>query len=80
VESKCTLEILLFMLAISNLPKKIASVLLLLIATSLVSCATHKDTALINDPNNKTDSAIPWNKPEQWESAQGGLSNISDRR
>jgi hypothetical protein len=68
------------MLAISNLPKKIASVLLLLTAASLVSCATHKDTALVSDPNNKTDSTIPWNKPESWESAQGGLENISDRR
>jgi hypothetical protein len=68
------------MLAISNLPKKIASVLLLLTAASLVSCATHKDTALVSDPNNKADSTIPWNKPEQWESAQGQLSNISDRR
>ena len=68
------------MLAISNLPKKIASVLLLLTAASLVSCATHKDTALVSDPNNKSDSAIPWNKPEQWESSQGQLQNISDRR
>jgi hypothetical protein len=68
------------MLAIFNLPKKIAFVLLLLTAASLVSCATHKDTALISDPNNKTDSAIPWNKPETWESSQGQLSNISDRR
>jgi hypothetical protein len=68
------------MLAISNLPKKIASVFLLLTAASLVSCATHKDTALVSDPNNKTDSTIPWNKPEQWESSQGQLQNISDRR
>lgn len=68
------------MLAISNLPKKIATVLLLVAATSLVSCAAHKDTALVSDPNNKTDSTIPWNKPESWESSQGGLQNISDRR
>jgi hypothetical protein len=68
------------MLAIFNLPKKIAGGLLLLTAASLVSCATHKDTALISDPNNKSDSAIPWNKPEQWENSQGQLQNISDRR
>jgi cell division protein FtsN len=68
------------MLAISNLPKKIAAALFLVAAVSLVSCATHKDTALVSDPNNKTDSTIPWNKPEQWESSQGQLQNISDRR
>jgi hypothetical protein len=68
------------MLAPRNLRKIIAPALLLVAAVSLVSCATHKDTAFIDDSNNKPASAIPWNKAETWESAQGQLQNISDRR
>lgn len=68
------------MLATHNPRKTIAFALLFVAAVSLVSCATHKDTAFINDPGNKPDSAIPWNKQEQWEGAEGQLQNISDRR
>ena len=68
------------MLATRNPRKTIAFALLFVAAVSLVSCATHKDTALVSDPNNKADSTIPWNKQEQWENSQGGLQNISDRR
>ena len=68
------------MLATRNLRKTVTPALLFVAAVSLVSCATHKDTAFINDPHNKSDSPIPWNKQEQWESSEGQLQNISDRR
>ena len=68
------------MLATRNLRKTIAPVLLFVTAVSFVSCAAHKDTAFINDSNNKPASAIPWNKQEQWEQSEGQLANISDRR
>jgi len=41
------------------------------------SCATEQpQTALINDPDAHTESSIPWNKPEKWETGAqlpGGL-------
>ncbi|MEY2526975.1 MAG: hypothetical protein QOE73_1746 [Verrucomicrobiota bacterium] len=72
------------MLAIPNLEKKVASFLLLAGVTLLVSCATHKDTQLVSDPDQKPESAVPWNKQEKWESqggaAMGGIDNPTDRR
>jgi hypothetical protein len=45
----------------------------------LVSCATQKHVALVDDPNGKKESSVPWNKPEKWENT-GPLSGLSDRR
>jgi hypothetical protein len=45
---------------------------------ALVSCATHKEVALVEDPEKK-ESSIPWNKQEKWEST-GPLSGLTDRR
>ena len=59
--------------------KKIISAMLLPIAATLVSCATQKETALIDDPNAKRESTVPWNKPEKWESG-GQLAGMTDRR
>ena len=64
---------------ILELRKKIISVMLLPIATTLVSCATQKETALVDDPNAKRESTVPWNKPEKWESG-GQLAGMTDRR
>ena len=64
---------------ILELRKKILSVMLLPIAGALVSCATQKETALVDDPNAKHESTVPWNKPERWESG-GQLSGMTDRR
>jgi hypothetical protein len=58
---------------------RIAGGLLLTVAGLLVSCATHKDTALVNDPEAKQESLIPWNKQEKWETG-GQLSGVTDRR
>jgi hypothetical protein len=69
------------MLAIPNLRKMVASALLLVAAVTLVSCATEKDTRLVSDPDEKTDSVMPWNKQERWES-QGDpqLARMMDSR
>ena len=67
------------MLAILELRKKFLSAMLLPIAVALVSCATHKETTLVDDPADRQDSLVPWNKPEKWESG-GQLAGMTDRR
>lgn len=44
-----------------------------------VSCASQKEAALVNDPDAKHESQLPWNKQEQWETG-GALANLTDRR
>ncbi len=56
-----------------------ATILLAAGVTVLAGCATHKDVALVNDPDSKKESAIPWNRQEKWESG-GQFGNITDRR
>jgi len=59
---------------------KIAAVLLLAAATILVSCATQKEhVALVNDPDAKPESQMPWNKQEKWESGSQ-FANMTDHR
>jgi hypothetical protein len=59
---------------------KVAAILLLAAASMLVSCATARDhVTLVNDPDGKPESAMPWNKQEKWESG-GQFANFSDRR
>jgi hypothetical protein len=37
-------------------------------AAAFSSCATQKQrTALIDDPDARSESSIPWNKPAKWE-------------
>ena len=45
----------------------------------LISCASQKSVALVDDPNGKPDSTIPWNRREKWEDT-GPLSGLTDRR
>jgi hypothetical protein len=47
-------------------------------AFALASCASHKEVALVDDPDKK-ESSIPWNKQEKWENS-GPLSGLTDRR
>ena len=43
-------------------------VLMIGIGIMLGACATQKQPArLVNDPDAKQESTIPWNKPETWE-------------
>jgi len=69
----------LFMLA--QIPKRTTASLLLLVAcTLLAGCATQKPKpALVDDPDAATESQIPWNKQEKWET-QGQFANMTDRR
>jgi hypothetical protein len=68
--------------AIHNRGKRIASFLALLAVVGLISACATKETRLVNDPDEKPESAVPWNKQEKWETAgaQLGVSNPTDRR
>ena len=60
--------------------RKVAAALLLVAASLLASCATQKEhVALVNDPDAKPESAMPWNKQEKWETG-GQFANMTDRR
>jgi hypothetical protein len=65
---------------IRRLKGKMGVAFLLLCASTFVSCASQKEqVALVNDPDQKKESMVPWNKQEKWE-AQGQFSGITDRR
>ena len=71
---------LLFMLAqIHNVGRRLTLALMLGLAVGMVSCASHKEVALVDDPEGKKESSIPWNKQEKWENT-GPLSGLTDRR
>jgi hypothetical protein len=57
----------------------VVPVLLCAFAIALTSCATQKNTALVQDPDDHHDSLVPWNKPEPWESGQN-FGAMTDRR
>jgi uncharacterized lipoprotein YajG len=60
--------------------REVAALLLLAGATMLVSCATQKEhVALVNDPDAKPESQMPWNKQEKWETG-GQFANMTDKR
>ena len=61
--------------------RKIRFALLFAFAITIVSCASTKEPPrLVNDPDDRPASAIPWNKQEKWETAGGQLSEFHDRR
>jgi len=49
------------------------------LALSLTSCATKKDTALITDPNDKKETALPWNEQQKWE-REGQAAALNQQR
>ena len=57
----------------------ITAAFLVTAAFTFVSCASHKNMALVDDPNGDSASSIPWNKQEKWENT-GPLSGLTDRR
>jgi hypothetical protein len=59
--------------------KGIASAVLLIAATTLVSCASQKQQLVVDDPDSKHESSVPWNKQEKWET-QGQFAGMTDRR
>ena len=65
---------------LKNWRPRCLTILLLALAACLSSCATQKptQTALVSDPDARAGSAIPWNKPANWEgpgNLPGGLGN-----
>ncbi len=64
---------------IRKLRRRITSVLIFAIAGTFVSCASQKEQRLVDDPAEKQESTVPWNKPEKWESG-GNLAGMTDRR
>jgi hypothetical protein len=74
-------ETSLFMLVlIRKLGKNLSVGLMSALVLFLVSCASQKENvALVDDPNGKKESSVPWNKPEKWENT-GPLSGLTDRR
>jgi hypothetical protein len=58
----------------------VGAVLLFSAAAMFVSCASQKERgAVVDDPDAKHESQIPWNKQEKWETG-GSLQNMTDRR
>jgi hypothetical protein len=48
---------------------------------TFASCASTKEPPrLVADPDDRGDSAIPWNRQEKWETAGGQLREFTDRR
>jgi len=45
----------------------------------MTSCATQKETALVQDPDGHYESTMPWNKQEKWETG-GQFQGMTDRR
>lgn len=54
--------------------------LLALVALTGASCATHKETALITDPNDRGETALPWNEQQKWEREGEGAALNQQRR
>ena len=65
---------------VNRLRKNVTSALLCALAIAITSCASTQETPrLVNDPDDRGDSTIPWNKQEKWETA-GQLSEFTERR
>jgi hypothetical protein len=65
---------------LARIPKRTISVFLLLAAcVAFVGCATEKKVALVDDPDAKKESQIPWNKQEKWET-QSQFTGMTDHR
>jgi uncharacterized lipoprotein len=65
--------------------RNILSVLLSALAMMLASCASQSESVrLVDDPDDRPDSSLPWSKQEKWEVApdvnQLGPTGSSDSR
>lgn len=49
------------------------------LAASLSSCATKDPGPLINDPNAKKETALPWNEQQKWE-REGEAAALNQQR
>ena len=64
---------------VRNLRTIVIPVLLCAFVVAMTSCATQKETALVQDPDDHHDSTMPWNKQEKWETG-GQFQAMTDRR
>jgi hypothetical protein len=65
---------------IPDLKREIATALLLASTTLFVSCASQKQQVrLVDDPDARRESTVPWNKQEKWE-MENQFSGMTDRR
>jgi hypothetical protein len=64
---------------VHNLRRIVIPVLLCALVVTMTSCATQKETALVQDPDDHHDSTMPWNKQEKWETG-GQFQAMTDRR
>ena len=66
---------------IPELGEMIVSAVLLATAATLVSCASTKEKPrLVNDPDERRESTIPWDQQEKWETGANLANMQSDRR
>jgi hypothetical protein len=64
----------------SRISSKIAALALFVaVALGFSSCASNKDTALIRDPNDKKETALPWNEQTRWE-REGEAGALNQQR
>jgi hypothetical protein len=65
---------------IFDLIRKLGLALLFASSVLIVSCASDKSEArLVDDPDDRGASTIPWNKQEKWE-VGGQFAGMTDRR
>jgi hypothetical protein len=57
----------------------VVPILLCAFVVALTSCASQKETALVQDPDDRGGSQMPWNKQEPWETGQQ-FQAMTDRR
>lgn len=55
------------------------AVLMACCGLALVSCATKKETALIDDPDARKETALPWNEQQKWE-REGEAAAMNQQR
>jgi hypothetical protein len=66
---------------LARVPRRTISVLLLFASClAFVGCATKKEVVLVDDPDAKKESQIPWNKQEKWETQQSQFTGMTDHR
>ena len=70
------------MLALVRKHTKFISRLLLLAFLTVLgaACATKDPPRLVNDPDNRPESSLPWNKQEKWEVGGGIPGALGESR
>jgi hypothetical protein len=58
---------------------KLALFALFALSSVFTSCATKKETAFIQDPNAKKETALPWNEQQKWE-REGAAAALNEQR